>query len=65
MKAVEASLQAPTETDATSASSEQPLTEQESELVEADGLENEKEDMLEDEIQEDPKGIVASESKKE
>ena len=64
MKAVEASLQAPTETDATSVSSDQPSTEQESELVEPDGLENEKEDMLEDEIQEDPKGIVASESKK-
>ena len=65
MKAVEASLQAPAETDATSASSEQPLTEQESELVEADGMEDEKEDMLEDEVQEDPKGIVASESKME
>ena len=65
MKAVEASLQAPTETDATSASSEQQLSEQESELVEADGMEDGKEDMLEDEVQEDPKGIVASESKKD
>ena len=65
MKAVEASLQAPAETDATLASSEQPSTEQESELVQADGLEDEQEDLLESEVKEDPQGIVVSENKKE